>query len=220
MLIQELWKEHNKFEKDTQDEVNFWIQFLISFENELEALDEKKSQRISEMNGHLQEIRNRLSANYFEQFDSPEDAINELQEVANRCLDELTVFESQIFNFHQELNNCIFRVNINKMVTQVLQKTTQHYFDETGEFEYRGSHYNYFRQHGVTLGLALTTMTLMGFEGEYEDFYNALLHKVENLGHFPENPVESQILNILNSKIDLLFDSDFDHLLQNGFKIG
>ena len=217
--IQELLKERNQFVKNSQDEINFWFEFIKYFNLELESLDEKINTRIEEMNGHLQEIRTRLSANYFEQFASPEDAINELQEVVNRCLDELTMFRHQIFTFHQELNNCIFRVNINKMVMKVLQKTTEHYFDETGEFEYRGSHYHYFRQHGITLGLALTTITLMGFEGEYEDFYNALLHKVESLGHFSGNPVESQILTLLNSKIDLLFDSDFDRVLQNGFKV-
>ncbi len=52
-----------------------------------------------------------------------------MQEVINHYLDELSVFESQIFTFHQELNNCIFTVNINKMVIQVLQKTTEHYID-------------------------------------------------------------------------------------------
>jgi hypothetical protein len=212
--IQELLKERNQFGKNVQDELNFWIEFIKSFNLELEALEEKINVRIEEINGHLKEIRSCLLANYFEQFDSPGDAINELQKVINRCIDELSVFESQIFTFHQELNNCIFRVNINKMVIQVLQKTTEHYFDETGEFEYRGSHYDFFRQHGVTLGLALTTMTLMGFEGEYEDFYNELLRKVERLGHFPDNPVESKILSLLESNINSLFDSSFEEVIR------
>jgi len=212
--IQELLKERNQFKKKAQDEINFWIEFIKYFNLELEALDEKINARIEEMNGHLQEIRSRLTANYFEQFSDPEDAINKLQEVVNRCLDELSVFESQIFTFHQELHNCIFRVNINKMVIQVLQKTTEHYFDETGEFEYRGSHYHFFRQHGVTLGLALTTMTLMGFEGEYEEFYNALLSKVERLGNFTDNPVESQILNLLQANSNSLFDSSFEQAIR------
>ncbi|MBE9145803.1 GTPase domain-containing protein [Planktothrix mougeotii] len=212
--IQELLKERNKFKKDAQDEINFWLQFLIAFENELGSLDEKINARIEEMNVHVREIRSRLSANYFEQFSDPEDAINELQEVVNRCLDELSVFESQIFTFHQELNHCIFRVNINKMVIQVLQKTTEHYFDETGEFEYRGSHYHYFSQHGITIGLALTIMTLMGFEGEYEEFYQGLLRQVEGLGYFPANPVESQILSLLESNINSLFDSSFEQVIR------
>jgi hypothetical protein len=214
MSIQELLKERNQFQKKAQDKINFWVELIKAFNEEFESLDQQMDIRIEEMNSHLQEIRIRLAANYFEQFDSPEDAINELQEVVNRCLDELSVFESQIFTFHQELNNCIFRVNINKMVIQVLQKTTEHYFDETGEFEYRGSHYHFFRQHGVTLGLALTTMTLMGFEGEYEDFYNALLRKVEKLGHFPDHPVESKMLSLLESNINSLFDSSFDEIIR------
>jgi len=212
--IQELLKEHNQFAKNTQDEINFWIEFIKFFNIELESLDEKINARIEEMNVHIREIRNRLSANYFEQFSDPEDAINELQEVANRCLDELSVFESQIFTFHQELNHCIFRVNINKMVIQVLQKNTEHYFDETGEFEYRGSHYHFFRQHGITLGLALTTMTLMGFEGEYEEFYNDLLRQVEGLGYFPSSPVESKMLSLLESNINSLFDSSFEQVIR------
>ncbi|NEQ74572.1 MAG: hypothetical protein F6K23_16930 [Okeania sp. SIO2C9] len=211
---QELIKERNLFGKNAQDEINFWIEFIKFFNLELEALDETINARIEEMNGHIQEIRNRLTINYFEQFVSPEDAINELQEVVNRCLDELSVFESQIFSFHQELNNCIFRVNINKMVIQVLQKTTEHYFDETDEFEYRGSHYHFFRQHGVTLGLALTTITLMGFEGEYEEFYNGLLRQVEKLGHFPDRPVESKIVRLLELNINSLFDSSFEEVIR------
>lgn len=212
--IQELMKERNEFNKNAQDEINFWFEFIKSFNLELDDFDEKINDRIEEMNGHIREIRSRLTANYFEQFTDQEDAINELQEVVNRCLDELSVFESQIFTFHQELHNCIFRVNINKMVIQVLQKTTEHYFDETGEFEYRKSHYHFFRQHGVTLGLALTTMTLMGFEGEYEEFYQGLLRQVERLGDFPSNPVESQILKLLEANINSLFDSSFEQVIR------
>lgn len=211
--IQELLKEHNKFEKNAQDRSMFWIELLLVFENELKALDEQINARIDEINVHFQAIRSCLSDNYFEKFASPDDAINELQEVVNRCLYELGVFESQIFSFSQYLNNCIFRININKMVTHVLQETTEHYFDETGEFEYRGSHYHYFRQHGITLGLALTIVTLMGFEGEYEDLHDELLAKVERFGHLPTNPTESQVLSLLQSKINLIFDSEFDLLI-------
>lgn len=212
--IQELLKERNQFQKNAQDEINFWVELIKAFNEEFESLEQKIDIRIEEMNVHIREIRSRLSANYFEQFDSPEDAINELQEFVNRCLDELSVFESQIFTFHQELNHCICRVNINKMVMQVLQKNTEHYFDETGEFEYKGSHYHYFRQHGITLGLALTSITLMGFEGEYEEFYNGLLHQVEKLGNFATNPVESKILSLLESNINSLFDSSFDEIIR------
>lgn len=212
--IQELLKERNQFKKNAQDEINFCFEFIKYFNEELESLEQKIDARIKEINGHIEEIKSRLSDNYFEQFASPEDAINELQEVVNRCLDELSVFESQIFTFHQELHNCIFRVNINKMVIQVLQKTTEHYFDETGEFEYRGSHYHFFRQHGVTLGLALTTMTLIRLEQEYEDFYNDLFRKVERLGSFPSNPVETQILSLLESNLNSLFDSSIEEVIR------
>ncbi|HBE21198.1 MAG TPA: hypothetical protein DEG17_09305 [Cyanobacteria bacterium UBA11149] len=207
-------KERQKFQKEAQDEINFWIELIKAFNNDLSSLDEKVNQRIDEMNIHIREIRNRLSENYFEQFSSREDAINELQEVINHCIDEMNIFENQIFIFYQEINNCIFKLNINKMVTQVLQKTTEHYFDETGEFEYRGSHYHYFCQHGITIGLALTTMTLVGFEQEYEEFYNDLLRKVEHLGYFPDQPLESKMLSLLESNINLLFDSSFERVIR------
>jgi len=213
-LIQEQLKEHNEFEKNAQDERNFWFELIKAFEDELNSLYQRVDIRIDEMNVHIQEIKNRLSENHFEQFPSMEDAINELQEVINRCIDEMNVFENQIFTFHQEINACIFKLTINKMVTQVLQKTTEHYFDETGQFEYRGSHYNYFRQHGITLGLALTRMTLLGMEEEYEEFYNSLLRKVEKLGHFPDHPVESKMLSLLESNINSLFDSSFDEVIR------
>ncbi|MEZ2341758.1 GTPase [Microcoleus sp.] len=213
-LIQEQLKEHNEFKKNAQDERNFWFELIKAFEDELNSLGQRVDIRIDEMNVHIQEIKNRLSENYFEQFLSMEDSINELQKVINRCIDEMNVFENQIFTFHQEINACIFKLTINKMVTQVLQKTTEHYFDETGEFEYRGSHYHYFRQHGITLGLALTRMTLLGMEEEYEEFYNELLRKVERLGYFPDHPVESKILSLLESNINSLFDSSFDEVIR------
>ncbi|WP_199247215.1 hypothetical protein [[Phormidium] sp. ETS-05] len=212
--IRQKLKSHNESQQNAQEEINFLIELIKAFNKELTKVDERINKRIDEMNFHGKEIRNRLSDNYFEQFSSMEDAINELQEVINRCLDEMSTFEQQIFQFHQELNSCIFRLNINKMVTQVLQKTTEHYFDESGKFEYRGSNYHYFRQDGIAIGLALTTITLVGMEGEYGDFYKNLLQKVERLGYFPPNPVEIQILGLLESNINLLFDSSFEQVIQ------
>lgn len=212
--LQQKLKEHNELKKSAQDESNFWIKMHTAFKEELNALDEKINQRIDDINVHIGEIRNRLSENYLEQFSSTEDAINELQEVINRCIDEMNIFHDQIFTFHQEINCCLFRLNINKRVTQVLQKTTEHYFDETGQFEYRGSHYHYFRQHGVAIGLALTIMTLIGLEKEYEEFYNDLLRKVERLGNFPDQPVESQVLSLLESNINSLFDSSLEQVMR------
>jgi chromosome segregation ATPase len=209
-------QEREKFKKNVQDEINFFFQLIKAFDDESSSLDEKIVARINEINVHLQEIGNRLSENYFEQFSLLEDGINELQEVINRCLDEFAILENQIFTFHQEINNCINKLNINKMVTKVLQKTTEHYFDETGEFEYRGSHYHFFRQHGITIGLILTMNTLFGHQKEYEEFYNDLSRTVDQLGLFPDNPVESKVLDLLNSKIDLLFDAKFD---QNFLKL-
>jgi GTPase Era involved in 16S rRNA processing len=213
-LIQQKLKEHNELEKSAQDEINFWFEMLKAFEEELNSLDKKISQRIDEMNVHVEEIRSRLSEDYLERFSSIEVAINELQEVINRCIDEMNIFHNQIFTFNQEINCCLFRLNINKMVTQVLQKTTEHYFDETGEFEYRGSNYHYFRQHGVAIGLALTTMTLVGLDQEYEEFYNNLLRKVECLGDFPDRPAESQILSLLEFNINSLFDSSLEQVIR------
>lgn len=213
-LLNKKLKKYNEFHKNAQDEVNFWFELIKAFQDELNSLDQRVQSRIKEMNVHIQEIKDRLSENYFEQFPSMEDAINELQKVINRCIDEMNVFENQIFTFHQEINTCIFKLTINKMVTQVLQKTTEHYFDETGKFEYRGSHYHYFRQHGITIGLALTRMTLLGMEEEYEEFYNDLLRKVEHLGYFPDHPVESKMLSLLESNINSLFDSSFDDIIK------
>ncbi|MDJ1173235.1 hypothetical protein [Roseofilum capinflatum] len=207
-------KERNKFKKEAQDEINFWFELIKAFQGELSSFDDKVNTRIEEMNHHLREIRIRLSENYLEKFESVEDGINELQEVINTCIDEMGIFENQIFEFSQEINKIIFRLNINKMVTQVLQKTTEHYFDQAGEFEYRGSHYHYFRQHGIAISLALTTMTLVGLEEDYEVFYNTLLQKVERLGYFPDDPVESNILALLESNLDSLFDSSWEQAIR------
>ena len=207
-------KEYNEMKKKAQEEISFWFELLKAFENDLNLFAEKFDSRLDEINLQLREIRNRLSENYLDQFSSMEDGINELQEVINRCLDDMTLFDNQIYIFHQEINFCLFRLNINKMVTQVLQKTTEHYFDETGDFEYRGSHYQYFRQHGITIGLALTMMTLVGLEQEYEVFYNDLLREIERLGYFPDNPTESKIISLLESNIHSLFDSSFDQVIR------
>lgn len=205
--------DYNKFKKNAEDEINFWWELIIAFRNELDPIEEKINVRIKEMNVHVQEIRNRLSENYFEQFTSMEDAISELQEVVNRCIDELSVFENQIFAFQQEINDCMFRLTINKMAVQVLQKTTDHYFDETGDFEYRSSRYNYFRHHGITVLIALNRMILFGLDEDYEAFYSELLTKVERFGHLHANPTESQVLSLLQSKTNLIFDSEFDRLI-------
>ncbi|NEO03713.1 MAG: hypothetical protein F6K50_53050, partial [Moorea sp. SIO3I7] len=213
LLLNKL-KEYNLLKKNAQDESKFWFEVIKYFNDELSALDDKIEQRIEEINLHIQKIRNPLSKDYLEKFTTIEDAIDELQELINRCLDEMAVFENQIFTFNQELNYCIFKVNINKRVTQVLQKTTEHYFDETGQFEYRFSHYHYFGKHGITVLLALTTMIFFDIDQDYDFFYSDLLQKVENLGSFPENPTEAQIYNLLSCNYSLLFEPAFDNKIK------
>jgi hypothetical protein len=44
-------------------------------------------------------------------------------------------------------------------------------------------YYRSIRQHGITLALALTIVTFMGFEEDYEDFHGELLAKVERFAH-------------------------------------
>ncbi len=207
-------KEYNIFKKNAQDESKYCFELIKYFNDELSALDDKIEQRIQEINLHIKEIRNPLSKDYLEKFTTIEDAIDELQKLINRCLDEMAVFENQIFTFNQDLNYCIFQVNINKMVTQVLQKTTEHYFDETGQFEYRFSDYHYFGKHGITVLLALTIMIFFDIDKDYEVLYSDLLQKVEKLGSFPENPIEAQIYNLLSCNYSLLFEATFDNKIK------
>ncbi|PSF34925.1 hypothetical protein C7H19_18125 [Aphanothece hegewaldii CCALA 016] len=212
--IESFNRKHQKyyiFKKNYDDEFKMFYHSITVFDEELSSLNEKINARINEINIYLQEIASRhFSENYFNEFSSLEDGINELQKFVNCCSDELAIFENQIFTFHQELKKSIFRLSFNKVATQVLQKTTEHYFDEAGEFEYRGSQYHYFCQHGITLCLAITMRTLVGTKKGYKELYDDLFSKVTRLGIFPDNPEESKILDLLISKVDLLFDNEFD----------
>jgi len=208
--LNEQFKEHLCLKKKAEDDINFCVEFIKAFDEEFNAYAQSIDARIDEINLRLEEIRNRYSDFYAGQFLSLEDAIDELQGMINHCLDEFSTFENQVFIFTQELKKCILKLNINQLASRVLQETTENYFDETGEFEYRGSNYNYFCSYGIAIGLAVTSISLRVTEKDVDTLYDECLAKVNQLELFLNPVEENQILLQLNSKIDLLFENEFD----------
>lgn len=205
--LNEKFEEHLRFKKNAEDDISFGIEVIKAFDEEFNTIAEKVDARIEEINTRIETIGNARSDFYSEQFSSLEDAIDELQEIINHCLDEFNTFENEIFVFTQELKKCILKFSINQIASKILQENTENYFDEVGRFEYRGSNYNYFCQYGIAIGLTVTFVSLNATRKDYERLYSECLAKVNQLGLSFNHIDENQILQQLNSKMNLLFDN-------------
>lgn len=101
---------------------------------------------------------------------------------------------------------------------------TEYWIEETGKRRKVGSTYYYLRQNGVTLLLALTHLITSGkldeckserdVEAEYRSLYCSISKRVNNLGLFPSNPTEGEVVRLLESKINLLFEASFDEAIR------
>ena len=111
----------------------------------------------------------------------------------------------EVQSFQDEVETGVTKLAINKLVGELSRQATIHHFDDSGEFEYKGSTYNYFHQSGVTLLLTLAhlIMTSQEITSEYQRVSQTISTRVNRLGNFPNTPSESTILKFLELDVQV-----------------
>lgn len=203
-------KGHAERKKAAEDEIGFYVAAVQNFETDFNSIDEKVNSRIDEINARINEVRQRFLQSLEEDIHQNRTTLS-TQEIAS-CITEMNSLVEEVQSFRDEVETCVTKLAINKLVGEISRQATIHHFDDTGEFEYKGSTYNYFYQPGITLLLTLAHLIMTGWEitSEYRRVSQTISTRVNRLGHFPNTPSENEILKILGSKINLLFDASFE----------
>jgi peptidoglycan hydrolase CwlO-like protein len=200
--------------KHHQDIVEIGRAILDNFNDELEAISGKIDSRIEEINSRIAIVRD-LHTGLSELEDVSQEQISSLRERVNDCLEEMQLFDEEIERFKRELRICSYKISINKLIGDAMRECTTHHFDSTGEFEYRGSTYDYFNEKGLAIVLSLTHLAVLS--NEIGSDSSSLLEKVSSLlgqlGDFPNNSDTTEVANWLKPRIGQLFTTSFDKML-------
>ncbi|BAZ13585.1 hypothetical protein NIES4071_54240 [Calothrix sp. NIES-4071] len=96
---------------------------------------------------------------------------------------------------------------------------TEYWEEETGEVKLVGTSYYYFGYSAVSLLLTLAHLMTFDIIGDsqrqqdiqniYESLHRTISRKVNKLPSFPNEPQEKNILNILETEVDKLFEGAF-----------
>lgn len=214
--IQEILMQHSEKQKYLEEDVEFYGAIIKSFEEEFGSTDEKVNERIREIKSQLEIIELHLHIHQQDEINVTEKQILSFQEEVNKCVDKMQGFEQEIKNFQIALEACEAKMLINELVMRLIRQCTEYYFDETGDCEFKGSTAGFFGKHGVALLLTLALSIIIGKDIKSYDLalHNRILAQINDLGSFPEPPIENKVKEFLESKIDLLFDESFNQLIR------
>jgi len=118
-------------------------------------------------------------------------------------------FAEEINAFVEEIEGCVAKMAINKLIVGVLIQCTTYHFDSTGECEYKGSTYHPFGKEGIALLLTLAHLIL--FDKEIESTYQSGYQgkKIDSLNF--NNLTEKDVKELLEHRINYSqFDVSFD----------
>ena len=203
--------------KIRQDTIEFGRATLDSFNNELEVIGSNIESRIEDINTRLTEIRSEYIDLLELEYVSLEQ-VSLLREKTNNCLEEIQSFCDEIASFQRDLEICTYKVSINKLITDAIKECTTHYFDSTGEFEYKGSTYHCFNEKGLSVVLSLVYFaTQDDDDGNFtSSSMSANVSKlVSDVGYFPANSNSAQVTSWLESRMEQLLPTSFDEIFKS-----
>jgi uncharacterized protein YoxC len=210
-VIQEQIRQRADKIKIPEEYVALCQEVINSFANELSSITERKDYRIDEINLQLKAI-----ASITEKF-QPENLleieIKSFQKEIFACIENMNDFADEINGFVREIEDSVAKMAINKLIVDVLMRCTTYHFDHTGEYEYKGSTYNEFGKEGVTFLLTLAHLIFSDKEigSAYHTLHERISKRFGDLSHSTENEVRQ----LLEYRIDSLFDSSFDNAIKN-----
>lgn len=205
--------------KIRQDIVDFGRATLDNFDNELEIISSKIDSRIEDINTRTAEIK----SEYVDLLELENVSLKQagsLRERINNCLEEMRSSCDEIASFERELEICAYKVSINKLIADVLRGCTTHHFDSMGEFEYKGSTYDYFNEKGLSLLLSLVYLAIRDDDGNFtsSSISANVSELVSGVGYFPSNSNPVQVASWLEPRMGKLLPTSFDKILKYSVK--
>jgi predicted nucleic acid-binding Zn-ribbon protein len=205
-------KERSKKWKSIEDAVMYYQEIYELFEQQFAEIEEQIDARIKNINSGLDIIKLHLLLSKQTE-DHSSQQLKSLQQEINNCLEEIAKFDKEINLCQNDLKLCMIKLTINQIIMELLIECTVHHFDEVEFCEYKGSSYNYFAQKAVTFLLTIAHLIIAekSINIEYQDLQVNFKNLIDNVKGFPSKQelTESRVFNVLKSKNDWLFSSDF-----------
>lgn len=201
-----------------EEKVQFNNEVIQYFENEFVSIGEKIHTRIQEINSRIENIREKLANPPAIETTSLEREIDVFQKEINFCIDEMYLFLNELSFFQKDIENCMAKMILNKIAGEVIRKCSQHHFDETGEFAYRNTIYKNFSEQGITMLLTIIHLSIndgniMELETAYRSLYESITKRFHGVKDFSSYKTEEDILKLLQTKTDVLFDRSFNETI-------
>jgi hypothetical protein len=215
-------KNRSHQQKFLEEDLKFVAAAFQSFDEEFNLLDQNITSRIQEINDCLEKIR-RIRGNFvgymLTDIASIEEKISFFQREVNSGVDEINIFENEIKNVHLEIKACQAKLLINIIIKDLIKQCTDYYFDDTGEYEFKGSTSKYYHQHGFAFLLSLTHLiatdkNIETIESQYLALYHTISSKLDELFLFSQPVTETQIKSWSESHLNSLFDNSFDRIFE------
>ena len=190
-------------------------ELVKSFEKEFSLIEERIKVSREDIKVRLSSI----SLDRLKELDSLEKT-NSFQEEINNFIGDIISFQEEIRSFQRQILSCATKMAINLQANEVIKQCTTYHFDNTLECEYKGSTYQHFSQDGIILLLALAHMIVLDKDiiTEYNTWHKSISQRVNKLGNFSSNLTEDELLKLLESKVNSLFDASFDEKIKTAAK--
>ncbi|HBK24240.1 MAG TPA: hypothetical protein DDZ60_17600 [Planktothrix sp. UBA10369] len=205
-------KERSKKRKSIEDSEMYYQELVNFFEQQFIEIATQVEARIKNINSGLDIIRLHLLLSKQTEVHSSQQ-LKSLQQEINNCLEEMAKFDKEIDICQSELKLCMIKLTINQIIMELLIECTVHHFDEVELCEYKGSSYNYFAQKAVTFLLTIAHLIIAEklINIDYQYLQVNFKNLIDNVKGFPSKQelTESRVFNVLESKRDCLFSSDF-----------
>jgi hypothetical protein len=206
--------------KYSSDYREFYLAVFTSFEDEFNSIEQKKSDRLEEINSQITKVLSLVEKYQEKEQELVENDFQYFQEQIDICVGSMWSFQEEIKALINEVQRCTFKMVINKFANQLIMKSTNHYFDNVGQCEYKGSSYEYFRQNGLTFLLTIAHIitsdsfnqcqSFEEMENRYKSWKETISKKVIQLPLFPTEPTEMKIQSLLEANMNLLFYPGFE----------
>jgi hypothetical protein len=148
----QITQEKTKVYRET---IEFYKEILNYLNQEFKTIEAK----IEYLNSRFTNFKTEY-ASLLELENVSEQQIASLREKLNDCLEEMHSLNEEIAGVQRDILICSYKLNINKLIANVLVECTTHHFDNTVEFEYQGSTYNCLNEKGLNMVLCIIYLVL------------------------------------------------------------
>jgi IS1 family transposase/uncharacterized protein YukE len=217
LKIRDIQRTRLQRDKIYEDFIQYSNNLIEKFAQDFNQVNSEIKRQINSIQSSVSNINNRFQFQDLENefFDDHDKFLEEI----NTCIEQINSFQNQISFLVVNLNFCATRMLINSAVADIFLLSTTHLFDNTDELTYRGVTYQKCGKNGLMLLLVNTHLFVLSNIMENHNIEQKLAPKFDIFDDFTDDLTESQIYEILQSKINLMFLPEIEQIIKTSIAI-